>query len=351
MSSILLTGGAGYIGSHTCLILLENGFDVFVIDSFVNSDKTNLDKIKIYFKKKYPEFSNNLYLFQGDIRDYALVNKIFFEAKNKKKEIKAVIHFAGLKSVNCSINNPLTYWDNNLNGTISLVKSMLKNKCSTLVFSSSASIYEPNTNELIKENTKIKPNNPYGKTKASIENFLEDIYMSNSNNWKIANLRYFNPVGAHTSGLIGEINSEKITNLFPKILQVALGQRSSIDIFGNDWPSKDGTCIRDYIHVLDLAEGHIKTLNYLFLREKEFININLGTGIGKSVLEVIQTFEKINSVKIPYIFKERRLGDRAEVVADIEFAKNILKWQPKYDLADMCRDAWEFIRNKEKFDN
>ena len=347
MSAILLTGGAGYIGSHTCLKLLENRFDVFVIDSFEMSDPSTLEIIKKYFKKNFPDFINTLYYFQADIRDYSSINKVFSKAEKLDKAIKAVIHFAGLKSVNSSISNPLIYWDNNFSGTISLIKSMEKNNCRTLVFSSSATIYEPEGKELIKEDTRINPNNPYGKTKAAVESLLKDIYNSNPEMWRIANLRYFNPVGSHPSGVIGEENNKDLTNLFPKILEVANGFKDKISIYGNDWNSKDGTCIRDYIHVMDLAEGHLRTLNYLTLKQNKFINLNLGTGEGKSVLEVIETFEKVNKIKIPYIFEKRRKGDRAEVVANIEFSKNILNWQPTFKLSEMCRDSWNWA-NKNK---
>ena len=342
MSSVLVTGGAGFIGSHTCLKLLENGYDVFVIDSLINSKQNTLDLIKKYHREKNPGFENNLYFSKGDIRDCLLINKIFSEANDFGKKIKAVIHFAGLKSVNSSIHNPIEYWDNNLYGTISLIKSMKENNCKNLAFSSSATIYEPKINQLVKEDTKINPINPYGKTKASIESFLSDVYNSDPKNWRIANLRYFNPVGAHPCGLIGEKNSQEATNLFPNILQVAKGYRRNISIYGKDWPSKDGTCIRDYIHVMDLAEGHIRALNYLVSKKNEFINLNLGTGIGKSVLEVIETFEKTNNLKIPYIFEDRREGDRAEVVANIELSKNILKWEPTFELSDMCIHSWNW---------
>ena len=346
MSSVLVTGGAGFIGSHTCLKLLEEGYDVFVIDSLINSDYITLEIIKKYFKEKNPSLQNNLYFYKGDIRDILLVNKIFSEASDLGKKIQAVIHFAGLKSVNNSIHDPLTYWDNNLTGTISLINLMDKNNCKTIVFSSSATIYEPKENMLIKENTIINPINPYGKTKATIESFLHDIYISDNKNWRIANLRYFNPVGAHPNGIIGERNGLEATNLFPKIMQVAQGAKKNISIYGNDWPSRDGTCVRDYIHVMDLAEGHIRTLNYLFLKENEFINLNLGTGIGKSVLQVIETFENTNGVKIPYIFEERRDGDRAEVVANIELAKATLKWEPIFELPEMCLHAWNWGKCK-----
>ena len=345
MSSILVTGGAGFIGSHTCLKLLENGFTVFVIDSFCKSSSSSLEIIKQYFKNNQPKLKNDLYYFKGNIKNISVLDDIFKFAKKIGEDIKAVIHLAGFKSVSDSIYNPLMYWDNNFCGTISLLKSMMKNDCRCIVFSSSATIYEPNKNELIKEDTKINPINPYGNTKAAIETLLNDIYKSKYKEWRIANLRYFNPVGAHPNCLIGEVTNSDASNLFPNIIKVAKGIVPYINIYGNDWPSKDGTCIRDYIHIMDLAEGHIKALKFLLSNDSKFININLGTGIGKSVLEVIKTFEEINELKIPYVFKNRRLGDRGKVVANISFSKDILNWAPVFNLSDMCRDAWNWEKS------
>ena len=342
MTSVFVTGGAGFIGAHTCLKLLENGFDVFVIDICYKTSFDKLERVQEFINKKLPKLSNKLYLFKGDIRDQNLLEGIFKKAIKIDKKINAVIHLAGLKSVYESINDPLTYWDNNLCGAISLLKVMNLNNCNIIVFSSSATIYDTSKNELIKEDENIKPINPYGKNKVAIESFLQDIYNSNKNIWKIANLRYFNPVGAHPDGIIGEDSKGDASNLFPNIIQVAKGHRKFINVYGNDWPSKDGTCIRDYVHVMDLADGHIKALNYLFSNNHKLINLNLGSGIGKSVLEVIKTFEEINSVKIPYLFANRREGDRSRVIADIELSKKILKWEPIYSLSDMCRDAWNW---------
>ena len=324
MSSVLVTGGAGFIGSHTCIKLLENKYDVFVIDSFYKTSSETLIKIQKYINKNYPNYSNKLYFFEGDIKNQILIDKVFTKAKELDKKINSVIHFAGFKSVYDSIYNPILYWDNNLGGTISLLKSMYKNDCKILVFSSSATIYDANNSKMIKEDTNINPINPYGKTKAAIESLLIDTYHSNKNKWRIANLRYFNPVGAHPDAFIGEDINGEVRNLFPNIIQVAKGLKDFVSIYGNDWPSLDGTCIRDYIHVMDIAEAHMRTLNYLYSKKSEFINLNLGTGIGKSVLEVIKTFEETNKVSIPYLFKSRRQGDRARLVADIELSRSPL---------------------------
>ncbi len=342
MTSVLLTGGAGFIGSHTCCKLLENGFDVFVVDACKNTSFDKLEKIKNYLYKKRPKISNKLYLFKSDIRNQNSLEEIFRKAIKMNKRISAVVHLAGLKSVSESICDPLIYWDNNLCGAISLLKVMNRNDCNILVFSSSATIYDTSKNDFIKEDHSIKPINPYGKNKVAIESFLQDIFDSNQSIWRIANLRYFNPVGAHPDGIIGEDSNGNVSNLFPNIIKVAKGELPFVSIYGSDWPSKDGTCIRDYIHVMDLAEGHIKTLKYLFSKENKFVNINLGTGFGKSVLEVIRNFEDTNGIKIPYIFKSRRKGDRGIVVANIDFAKKILNWEPTFNLSDMSRDAWNW---------
>ena len=346
-SSILVTGGAGFIGSHISLKLFENGYDVILVDSFISSSSKGVENIQKYIKKKYPSRSHFFSIFKGDIREYDLLNKIFSNAKKIGKSINGVIHLAGFKSVYESIEKPLLYYDNNLCGTINLLKCMELHNCKTIVFSSSASIYDQNNYGLINEEKEINPNNPYAKTKAIAELILEDIFKSNCEDWKIANLRYFNPLGAHPESIVGEELTLDSTNLFPNIIKVALKIKNEINIFGNDWPTKDGTCVRDYIHIMDLAEGHIRALKLLFSKKNYFINLNLGTGNGQTVLEVIRTFEETNLVKIPYVFKERRVGDNAKVVADNSLAKKILNWSPSLSLEDMCRDSWKW-ENKDK---
>ncbi len=259
-----------------------------------------------------------------------------------KKKIEAVIHFAGLKSVYDSILNPISYWENNVVGTINLLKTMNKYNCKTIVFSSSATVYKAKSNELLKEEDICEPVNPYGYSKLTIERILGDLYNSEPSNWKIASLRYFNPVGAHQYGMIGEDPNGPPNNLYPQITKVAIGKLDRINIFGSDWDTKDGTGIRDYIHVMDLAEGHFSALNHLLNEKPQNLTINLGTGKGTSVLELIKTFQKVNKVNIPYSFVNRRQGDNAFVVADISLAKSILNWKPKRNIEDICKSGWNW---------
>ena len=359
MPTVLLTGGSGYIGSHTCLSLLENGYDVIVIDSNINSQRIALSNVLKIYKASKESSSNQLLFVEGDIRDEKLLNKIFKEAKTKKLTIDSVLHLAGLKSVGESVYKPIEYWDANVVGSINLFKCMQNNDCSTIVFSSSATIYgSQDKNESIKEDATINPLNPYGENKVVIENILRNIFDSKSAKWKIANLRYFNPIGAHPCGLIGEKPNGIPNNIFPLICKVASGEIEKIEIFGNDWPTKDGTCIRDYIHIMDLGEAHTSTLNYLNSKSSQFINLNIGTGIGTSVLDLVETFIDVNSCNVNYVFGERRLGDSSIVVADNQLALNTLNWEPKRNIKDMCRDGWhwqknsnkEFIQSYDKFD-
>ena len=350
MKTILVTGGAGFIGSHTCLVLLEAGIEVFVIDSFVNSNKSSLKEVLKIFSGSFQGKFNKINLYEGDIRDENLLLKIFDEAQREKKPIDGVIHFAGLKSVEESIHKPLKYWDFNVNGTLSLLKVMEENNCKNIVFSSSATIYA-NSNEKIKEDFYKKSINPYASTKITIEKLLEDYFLSNRE-WRITNLRYFNPIGAHKSGLIGENPLGKPNNIFPLITLVASEELSNIKIFGNNWPTKDGTGVRDYIHVMDLAEGHLSALNYSIKNKPGILNVNLGTGKGYSVLELIKTFEEVNNVKVPYVFAPRRDGDNAYVVADNHLALSTLDWYPKRDLEDMGKDGWNWqIKNNKRINN
>lgn len=342
MKNILLTGGAGYIGSHTCLLLLQRGFNVIIYDSFLNSSPDSLKNVKKICNEQNHKIKGNLRIINGDICDSYKLNEVFSEAKKTDNFIDGVIHFAGLKSVRESVENPFKYWDINVKGTINLLKIMELYDCNSIVFSSSATIYGSHEFELLKENSKINPVNPYGATKFSIEKFLNDVFNSSPTKWRIANLRYFNPIGAHHSGLIGEDCKGQFNNIFPLILEVASGRRKELEVFGKDWPTPDGTCLRDYVHVMDLSEGHINTLNYLFQNVPRIININLGTGLGTSVLELIHTFSKVNNVDVPYKFTSRREGDVPMLVADNSLSKRILNWVPKRNLELMCQDGWKW---------
>ena len=342
MKTILVTGGSGFIGSHTCLILLRNGFEIFVIDSFINSSPKSLTKVKKILERNKIDVENKLHLFNIDLKNKIKIEELFKEAISQKKSIEAVIHFAGLKSVSESISEPLKYWENNVNGTINLLKIMKKYNCKTIVFSSSATVYKAKSNELLKEEDICEPVNPYGYSKLTIERILGDLYNSEPSNWKIASLRYFNPVGAHQYGMIGEDPNGPPNNLYPQITKVAIGKLDRINIFGSDWDTKDGTGIRDYIHVMDLAEGHFSALNHLLNEKPQNLTINLGTGKGTSVLELIKTFQKVNKVNIPYSFVNRRQGDNAFVVADISLAKSILNWKPKRNIEDICKSGWNW---------
>ena len=336
---ILVTGGAGFIGSHTCLSLMQRGYEIIVIDSFVNSNEVSLDRVIKILKRN--SSNKNLYIktLRSDIRDEKKLIKLFSESQKEGNPIKAVFHFAGLKSVRESVLNPLLFWDVNVNGAIKLFQVMDRYECRTIVFSSSASIYGSSNSNPILEDTKIKPISPYGKTKAAVEQLLNDIY---SDKWRIANLRYFNPIGAHRSGLIGEAPMNVPSNIFPYLTQVAAGTLEKLTVFGNNWPTKDGTGVRDYIHVMDLAEGHIAALEYLLKGEPQIINMNLGTGLGTSVLELINIFESTNKIKIPYVFSSRRKGDVPTLIADNSLAISSLDWSPKRGLNEMCADAWKW---------
>ena len=337
---ILVTGGAGFIGSHTCLLLLEKGYEIIVLDSFVNSDKKSIARVIELNRKKFQN-AGFIKLICGDIRDEKVLDKIFAESE-LDKPIEAVIHFAGLKAVKESVMNPLIYWDVNVNGSIKLFSVMKKFNCRTIVFSSSATIYGISDDKPISETATINPTNPYGNTKASIELLLNNIFKSDSKSWRIANLRYFNPIGAHQSGLIGESPVGIPNNLFPYITQVASSKIARLNIFGNNWPTIDGTGVRDYIHVMDLAEGHIAALDFLLGSKAQIINLNLGTGKGTSVLELIKCFEAVNNIKIPYNIVARREGDIGTVIADNSLALSSLNWSPKRSLEEMCLDGWKW---------
>ena len=342
MHRILVTGGAGFIGSHTCLVLLKNGFEIIVLDSFINSSERSLERVQQILSNEKFNCNLKIKIIKGDVRDKNIIEDLFLEAINEFKPINAVLHFAGLKAVEESFNLPLDYWDTNICGTINLLKVMKKYNCKTIVFSSTAAIYKRSDNTYLNEDSDIKPINPYGITKHNVEQILRNLFDNDSKNWRIACLRYFNPIGAHESGLLGEFSSSIPNNIFPYINLVAFGKIKELKIFGKDWPTSDGTCIRDYIHVMDLAEGHLEALKYIYEGEPKFITLNLGTGIGTSVMQLINTFSRVNKVNVPFSFTEKRKGDECSVIADNALAKKLLGWSTKRNLIDMCKDGWNW---------
>lgn len=342
MRTILVTGGTGFIGSHTSIGLLLRGYKICILDSLVNSKKDVLQKIKSLTLHISPLGSSAIDFVNCDIRDSDTLEKVFIKFQREGNPIDAVLHFAGLKAVGESVRFPIEYWANNVGGTINLLLVMKKYNCKTIIFSSSASIYGDTNKEYLDENTMVNPANPYAKTKSTIEGYLKDIFDSDPNSWRIANLRYFNPIGAHPSGEIGENPLGIPNNIFPKLIKVACKEIQKIEVFGRDWDTPDGTGIRDYIHVMDLADGHICALEYLRKYSSKFINLNLGTGIGYSVLDLIHTFSITNNVKIPYIFAPKRPGDVSRLVANNNLAIKLLNWLPKRNLKDMCRDGWNW---------
>ena len=329
MSTVLVTGGAGFIGSHTSVELLNAGYDIIILDNFVNSKPESLKRIKELTGKDFK-------FYQADIRDEEAMTKVF--ADNK---IDAVIHFAGLKSVPQSVKEPLNYYDNNIAGTVCLCRVMDKAGCKKLVFSSSATVYgSKNPSPLREDMPTGGTTNPYGTTKYFIEQILQDLCISDSE-WGVSILRYFNPIGGHKSGRIGEDPNGIPGNLMPYITQVAIGKLECLNVCGNDYPTPDGTGVRDYIHVVDLAIGHIKALDRL-LKVKGCEVYNLGTGKGYSVLDVVKAFEKASGIKINYRIAPRRAGDVACCYADATKAKEVLGWQAQYDIDDMCADSWRW---------
>lgn len=329
MSTVLVTGGAGFIGSHTSVELLNAGYDIIILDNFVNSKPESLKRIKELTGKDFK-------FYQADIRDEKAMTKVFAENK-----IDAVIHFAGLKSVPQSVKEPLNYYDNNIAGTVCLCRVMDKAGCKKLVFSSSATVYgSKNPSPLREDMPTGGTTNPYGTTKYFIEQILQDLCVSDSE-WGVSILRYFNPIGAHKSGRIGEDPNGIPGNLMPYITQVAIGKLECLNVCGNDYPTPDGTGVRDYIHVVDLAIGHIKALDRL-LKVKGCEVYNLGTGKGYSVLDVVKAFEKASGIKINYRIAPRRAGDVACCYADATKAKEVLGWQAQYDIDDMCADSWRW---------
>ncbi len=326
--TILITGGAGYIGTHTSVELIESDYEIILVDNFSNSNAVAIERVEQITGK-------NIQIVNADIRNRDDLIKIF-----EKNNIEGVIHFAGLKSVNESIDDPIEYYDNNIAGTINLCNVMNKFNVKKIIFSSSAVIYGSPKTVPIKEDFPVSTSNPYGQSKLMTEQILSDIFISD-NDWQIALLRYFNPVGAHESGLIGEAPNGVPNNLMPYISQVAVGKLEKLHVFGDDYDTKDGTCIRDFIHVVDLAKGHVKALDY-FKNNKtgEVLRINLGTGKGYTVLELINTFQQVSGKNIPYDIIERRPGDIAVSYASAELANKKIAWKTMYSLEDMCRDTW-----------
>ena len=329
---ILVTGGTGYIGSHTVVELINNNYEVVIVDNLSNSKKDVIDKIEEITKKQVK-------FYEDDVCDKKALTKIF-----KENKIGAVIHFAGYKAVGESCEKPLMYYRNNIDSTLTLLEVMNEFSVKKIAFSSSATVYGKPESLPIKEDSKLTTTNPYGSTKLMIENILRDLYKSD-NEWSIAILRYFNPIGAHKSGLIGENPNGIPNNLMPYIIKVATKELDCLGIFGNDYDTKDGTGVRDYIHVVDLAKGHIAALNKI-INSTGCDAYNLGTGNGYSVLEIVNTFKKINNIDVPYKIKDRRPGDIDACFADPAYALEKLNWKAELTLEDMCKDAYNFVKRK-----
>ena len=330
---ILVTGGCGYIGSHTCVELLNNNYEVVVLDNLSNSNISVLDKIKKITGK-------SVKFYEGNMIDTDLLDKVFTENK-----IDAVIDFAAYKAVGESVEKPIEYYKNNVSTILELILAMKRHNVKKIVFSSSATVYGTPDEVPIKEDAKTGgTTNPYGTSKLFVEKILKDLYKSD-NEWDIAILRYFNPIGAHESGLIGESPNGVPANLMPYVAKVAKGEFEFLRVFGNDYETSDGTGVRDYIHVVDLANGHIKALEKLTKEEKGLYIYNLGTGTGYSVLDIVKAFEKANNIKVPYKIMPRRAGDIAACYSDPTKAKEELGFVATKTLEDMCRDAWNFEKN------
>lgn len=331
--SILVTGGAGYIGSHTCVELLNAGYEITVVDNLYNSSPKSLDRVKELTGKDFK-------FYECDIRDTDGMDKIF-----KENKIDAVIHFAGLKAVGESCEKPLEYYDNNIGGTLKLCEVMRNNNCKNIVFSSSATVYGMNNISPLKETMKTGgTTNPYGTTKYMIEIILEDLCKADSE-WNVTLLRYFNPIGAHKSGRIGENPNGIPNNLMPYITQVAIGKREFLSVYGDDYDTHDGTGVRDYIHVVDLAEGHVKAVDNILEGNKGVQVFNLGTGVGYSVLDIVKAFNKAYGKELPYKIAPRRAGDIATCYSDPTKAKEVLGWTAKRGIEEMCEDSWRWQSN------
>jgi len=325
---ILVTGGTGYIGSHACVALMQAGHDVLILDNLCNSQADVLDRLATICSRR-PAF------IEGDVRDAEKLDDLFCT-----RRISAVMHFAGLKAVGESVAKPLEYYDNNVHGTLQLLAAMRRARVNTFVFSSSATVYGDPAELPIREDFPRSATNPYGRSKLIVEDILADLQIAEPD-WRIARLRYFNPVGAHASGLIGEDPCGIPNNLMPYIAQVAAGKRDSLNVWGNDYPTPDGTGVRDYIHVVDLAEGHVAALDYLE-RMGGMLTVNLGTGRGYSVLDMVKSFERASGRPIPYNFAARRPGDIASCWADPSLAARLIGWRAKRDVDQMCADAWRW---------
>ncbi|XMB85728.1 UDP-glucose 4-epimerase GalE [Mycoplasmatota bacterium WC44] len=329
--SILVTGGAGYIGSHTCVELLNNGYEVIIVDNFSNSKPEVLNRIKNITNR-------DLKFYELDLLNRDKLEKVFRENK-----IEAIIHFAGLKAVGESVEKPIWYYHNNITSSLVLSELMQKYEVKKIVFSSSATVYGMNNVSPLTEDLPLSTTNPYGSTKLMIENILRDVYVSD-NEWSVSLLRYFNPIGAHSCGMIGEDPNGIPNNLMPYITQVAVGKRDKLSVFGNDYDTHDGTGVRDYIHVVDLANGHLKALEKV-LKTTGVEAYNLGTGTGYSVLDVVNNFKKATGKDIPYVISDRRPGDIATCYADPTKALKELGWRAYKNLEDMCRDSWNWQSN------
>ncbi len=329
--AVLVTGGAGFIGSHTCVELLNAGYEVVVVDNLCNSSEKSLERVRQITGK-------DLTFYKADLLDRQAVNEIF-----EKESIDSVIHFAGLKAVGESVQKPLEYYYNNVTGTLILCDVMRKHGVKKIVFSSSATVYGSPKTVPIKEDFPLHVTNPYGRTKLMLEEILRDLNVADPE-WDVILLRYFNPIGAHKSGLIGEDPKGIPNNLLPYITQVAVGKLEKLGVFGNDYDTHDGTGVRDYIHVVDLALGHVKAIEKIQNKTGVLV-YNLGTGVGYSVLDVVKSFEKASGVKIPYEIKPRRAGDIATCYADPSLAKAELGWEAKRGIEEMCEDSWRWQKN------
>lgn len=326
--SILVTGGAGYIGSHTLVELLAEGYEVVVVDNLVNSSREAIKRVEKISGKQVP-------LIVADLRDEESMRLLI-----SKRPFSAVIHFAALKAVGESVAKPLSYYDNNIAGTLTLLKCMEEAGLKRIVFSSSATVYGDPASVPITETAKVGATNPYGQTKSMVEQILNDIAATDAS-WSVGNLRYFNPVGAHISGLIGEDPKGIPNNLLPFIAQVAVGRREKLAVYGNDWPTPDGTGVRDYIHVVDLARGHVAALQYALNHTGAF-TVNLGTGHGCSVLDMVAAYEKASAKPVPYVIQARRPGDIATCYADPSYAQKLLGWKAQLSVERMCEDSWRW---------
>ena len=332
---ILVTGGAGFIGSHTVVELQNAGYDVVVLDNLVNASEKSLQRVEKITGK-------SVTFYKADVLDREAMNQIF-----DKEKIEAVIHFAGLKAVGESVSKPWEYYHNNITGTLELLNVMKAHGCKNIIFSSSATVYgDPAFIPITEECPKGNCTNPYGWTKSMLEQILTDVQKADPE-WNVLLLRYFNPIGAHKSGMIGENPNGIPNNLMPYVAQVANGQRAQLSVFGGDYPTPDGTGVRDYIHVVDLAEGHVAALNYL-AKHEGLLSVNLGTGCGYSVLDMVRSFEKASGRPVPYAIVPRRPGDVAACYADPVLAKELLGWEAKLGIDDMCRDAWNWQQKQSR---